>query len=306
MTDLEQFLTKHLSCCQLCPRRCKVNRMDGVSGFCGATAQIKAGRAGLHFWEEPCLSGKSGSGTVFFSHCTLRCVFCQNHQISNQNQGIVISVSRLSEIFLELQQQGAVNINLVTPTHYLPQILLALKQAKEQGLSVPIVYNSSGYERVETVMLLKDWVDIYLPDMKYYDPNLSEKYSYTKDYFEQTHLAIAQMILQAGAPTFDQNGIMQSGVILRHLMLPGHLEDSKRIIRFIGEHFKDQVYLSLMNQYTPLPQAAAFPQLNQKLDPLDYDDAISYAISLGIHQGFIQEEETASESFIPDFDGTGL
>ncbi|MGI5958549.1 MAG: radical SAM protein [Massiliimalia sp.] len=307
MNQKEQdFLKEHLTSCQLCPRRCGVNRMKGELGFCGAASEIRVGRAALHFWEEPCLSGDVGSGTVFFSHCTLGCVFCQNYAISTQHQGVEITVDRLSEIFLKLQEQNAWNINLVTPTHYVPQIVLAVKQARKRGLCIPVVYNTSGYETRETLKLLEGIVDIYLPDFKYGDPAWGQRYSHVKDYPEHALNAIEEMVRQVGTPVFDDSGKMLRGVIVRHLMLPGLVEDTKKVIRMIHERFGDQVYLSLMNQYTPLPHVKEDPQLSQKLDPLDYDDAVSYAVSIGVRNGFIQEEETAMESFIPSFQGEGV
>lgn len=299
------FLKRYLSCCKLCPKNCGVNRFAGERGFCGAGLSIKVARAALHFWEEPCISGDVGSGTVFFSHCTLRCIYCQNYQISTQQVGKEIGIERLCEIFLQLQQQKAANINLVTPTHYIPQICLALQLAKQQGLSIPIVYNSSGYEQIEALNLLDGLIDIYLPDFKYYDNTYAMRFSHAADYRNHTVKAIHEMIKQVKDPIF-LDGMMKKGVIVRHLMLPGLLEDSKQIIKLIRQQFEDHVYLSLMNQYTPLQSVKHIPQLNTRLDPLDYDDAVSYALSLGIHQGFIQESETATESFIPDFDQTGI
>lgn len=301
-----EFLERHLSACRLCPRSCGVNRLKGERGFCDAGAELKVARAALHHWEEPCLSGTRGSGTVFFSHCTLKCVFCQNYDISTRQEGASISISRLSEIFLELQEQGAKNINLVTPTHYVPQIILAVQDARDKGLCLPIVYNSSGYELPETIALLRGTVDIYLPDLKYSDDNYAKRYSHAPNYLHFALQSISAMTEQAGEAEFDENGMMKRGVIIRHLMLPGLIEDSKSIISLVAEKFSSQSYLSLMNQYTPLPHVALYPELNQRLDPLDYDDAVSYAVSKGIFNGFIQEDETASESFIPSFHGEGV
>ncbi len=295
-----------LKSCTLCPRACGVNRLKGERGFCGASDQIKAARAALHFWEEPCLSGELGSGTVFFSHCTLQCIFCQNYQISSCQKGRKISSQRLCEIFLSLEQQGAHNINLVTPTHYIPQILEAVFRAKEQGLTLPIVYNSSGYERKETIALLKGAVDIFLPDFKYMDDEMALKYSHAPDYARYAKESIRQMVEQAGKPEFDENGMMKKGVIIRHLMLPGQLSDTKKIIRWVYETFGDRVYLSLMNQYTPTEQVKGIPELNRTITRKEYDKAIDFALRLGITQGFIQEGGTASESFIPNFDGEGI
>lgn len=292
--------------CTLCPRMCGVNRLKGEIGFCGASNQIKAARAALHFWEEPCLSGESGSGTVFFSHCTLSCIFCQNYQISTDRKGKGITSQQLCESFLSLQRQGANNINLVTPSHFLPGILEAISQAKKSGLTIPIVYNSGGYERKETIALLKGYIDVFLPDFKYMDNHLAQMYSHAPDYSRFAKESIAKMVELVGSPVFDQKGMLQKGVIIRHLMLPGQLEDTKKIIRWIYETFGDEVYLSLMNQYTPMKQVAGIPQLNRKLTREEYDQAIDFALKLGITQGFIQEDETASQSFIPDFNGEGL
>ena len=295
-----------LSHCTLCPRKCGVNRLMGETGFCGAADRVKAARASLHYWEEPCLSGESGSGTVFFSHCTLSCVFCQNYQISSCGQGKDITPERLGKIFLSLQQQGAQNINLVTPTHYVPQRLQAIAEAKKRGLVLPIVYNSSGYERKETIALLEGAVDIFLPDFKYMDDNLARRYSHAPDYSRFAKESIAQMVEQVGKPVFAEDGRMKKGVIIRHLMLPGLLADTKKIIRWIYETLGNRVYLSLMNQYTPMEQVKGLPELMRKLTQKEYEEAIDFALDLGLTQGFIQEGETASESFIPDFNGEGI
>lgn len=292
--------------CRLCPHHCGANRLSGETGICRAGAEVEAARAALHHWEEPCLSGEHGSGTVFFSHCGLHCVYCQNQQISGGQTGKGSSIGRLSEIFLELQAQNAHNINLVTPTHYVPQIIAAVEAAEQQGLTLPIVYNSSGYETTDTIRLLEGTVDIYLPDLKYYSSQYADRYSNAPDYFSYALRSITEMVRQVGEPVFDGDGILKKGVIIRHLMLPGMLEDSKRIIKAICETFGDSVYLSLMNQYTPLPHVAAYPEINRTLDPGDYEEAIAYALTLGLKNGFIQEEETAKESFIPDFGNQGV
>lgn len=241
-----------LESCNLCPRNCGANRLNGKRGFCGAGDKIRVARAALHYWEEPCISGEIGSGTVFFSYCTLKCVFCQNYNISQCQWGKEITIERLSEIFIELQEKGALNINLVTPTHYVPQIIEAIKTARSKGLKLPIIYNSSGYEKVETIRLLKGYIDVYLPDMKYFDTKYSSKYSKAKDYFNYAKAAINEMINQVGEVKFDENGIVHKGVIIRHLMLPGLLFDSKKIIDYIHNTYGDKVYISIMNQYTPL------------------------------------------------------
>ena len=295
-----------LDSCKLCPRNCGVNRSSGKRGFCGAGEKIRVARAALHYWEEPCISGDIGSGTVFFSYCTLKCVFCQNYNISQCSWGKEITIERLAEIFIELQDKGALNINLVTPTHYVPQIIEALKIAKGKGLSLPIIYNSSGYENVETIKLLKGYIDVYLPDMKYFDTKYSSKYSKAKDYFEYAKRAIDEMVNQVGEVKFDENGIVQKGVIIRHLMLPGLLFDSKKIIDHIYNAYGNKVYISIMNQYTPLEHVSKYPELNKPLNQKHYEALIDYALNIGVQNGFIQEEGTDKESFIPLFNFEGV
>lgn len=333
-----RFIAMDLADCTLCPRNCHadrtVNRMayfiadqktgsriSGSLGYCGQTSDITAARASLHMWEEPCISGQSGSGTVFFSGCNMRCVFCQNHHISAGQAGKIISVARLSEIFLELQAKHACNINLVTPTHFVPQIIRALETARSDGLTIPVVYNTSAYEKVETLKALEGLVDIYLPDLKYYSPSLSRKYSSAGDYFTYASAAISEMVRQTGQPLFftENNNpalpedcaepLMKKGVIVRHLALPGCAEDSKAILRYLYHTYGDKIYISIMNQYTPLPQfldIKSYPELDRTLTAREYDELVDYAISLGIENGFIQEGGTCSDSFIPSFDYTGL
>lgn len=291
--------------CTLCPQNCNIDR-EMNKGFCGVTNRLKAARAALHFWEEPCISGKSGSGAVFFSGCPLHCVFCQNSDISNGDAGKEISVERLAEIFTELQQKGANNINLVTPTHYVPEIIEAIKLARKNGLSLPIVYNSSGYEKVHTLKLLEGYVDVYLPDMKYFSPFLSKKYSGVSDYFAVAKDAIAEMYRQVGAPVFDESEIIKSGVIVRHLVLPSHSDDSKRVINYLYSTYKDNIYISIMNQFTPNEKCRDFSELNRTLNKDEYESVVNYAVWLGVKNGFTQEGGTASESFIPAFDLEGV
>ena len=291
--------------CKLCPRNCGANRLKEKRGFCGALDKVKVARAALHYWEEPCISGNVGSGTVFFSHCTLKCVFCQNYNISQCEWGKEITIERLSEIFLELQEKGALNINLVTPTHYVPQIIEALKLAKSKGLKLPIIYNSSGYEKVETIKLLKGYIDVYLPDIKYFDSKYSSKYSKANSYFELAIEAVKEMVNQVGEVEFDKDGIIKKGVIIRHLMLPGLLFDSKKIIDNIYKNFGDKVYISIMNQYTPLENVEDYPELNKSLNKKHYDAIIDYALNIGVKNGFIQEDGTDKESFIPLFNFEG-
>lgn len=259
-------------------------------------------------WEEPCISGENGSGTVFFSGCSMRCVFCQNYNIANGKIGKKISIERLSDIFIELQQKNAANINLVTPTHYVIHIIEALKLAKVKGLKIPIVYNSSGYESVETLKLLNGIIDIYLPDFKYFSSKLSEKYSNVKDYFDVAKLAIDEMVRQRKKAVFidnDENNLMKSGVIVRHLLLPTHLEDSKKVIKYLYEKYGNDIYISIMNQYTPMPNVK-YDELNHKVSNKEYEQLVNYAIELGVENGFIQEGKTAGDSFIPQFNYEGV
>lgn len=294
--------------CILCPRECKADRCHGKSGFCGAVSKnVKIARAALHHWEEPCISGEIGSGTVFFSHCTLKCVFCQNLDISQCNYyGKEVTIERLAEIFLELQEKGALNINLVTPTHYVYHIIEALDIAKKNGLKLPVIYNTSGYEKVETIRVLKGYVDVYLPDFKYFDSKYSTKYSKAPNYFNYVTEAIKEMVSQVGEVKFDEDGIVKSGVIIRHLMLPGLLFDSKKIIDFIYNTFGDKVYISIMNQYTPLDNVNNYEEINRPLNPKHYDSLVDYALNIGVKNGFVQEEGTDKESFIPLFNYEGV
>lgn len=307
-TTYETAAWPSLTDCTLCPRECHADRIAGKTGYCGQSAHITAARAALHFWEEPCLSGTNGSGAVFFSGCNLRCVYCQNHAIAQGLAGREITAARLSDIFLELQEKKAHNINLVTPTHFVPQIITALEAAKRQGLSIPVVYNSSAYEKLETLRLLEGLVDIYLPDLKYCDPALSGRYSNAPDYFSAASSSIAEMVRQTGAPVFadGEDSLMISGVIVRHLLLPGCEKDSRRILRYLYATYKNDIYVSIMNQYTPLSQVSGIPSLNRRISDEEYERVVDYAIRIGIENGFIQEGETASESFIPAFDCEGI
>ena len=298
--------------CNLCPRNCLVDRENGKTGYCGQTDKIYVARAALHMWEEPCISGKEGSGTVFFCGCPLRCVFCQNHIIalgkekSGEKIGKEIDIFRLKEIFLELQEKRANNINLVTGTHYIPQIAEALRMAKKEGLIIPIVYNTSGYEKVESIRLLEGLVDVYLPDMKYVSKELSKEYSNAADYFEVASKALEEMVRQAGEPVFDTRGYIRKGVIVRHLVLPGSTKDSKAVLEYLWNTYGDRIYISIMNQYTPMEQIKNHPLLSRKVTKREYQKVIDYALSLGWENGFIQEGETAKESFIPNFYGEGV
>ena len=293
--------------CSRCPRNCNTERFVGKAGVCGVSGTgIYVARAALHMWEEPCISGTCGSGTVFFSGCPLRCVYCQNYNISKADIGKEITIQRLAEIFVELQEKGALNINLVTPTHYTVEIIEAIAAAREMGLTLPIVYNCSGYEKVDTLKMLKDVVDIYLVDFKYMESDIAGKYSSAPDYPEVAKLALKEMVSQQPDPVFDENGIMKNGVIVRHLLLPNHLKNARAVVEYVYKTYGNQVYLSLMNQYTPLPQVSDIPELNRRVTKREYERLIDYAISLGVEQAFVQEGQTAKESFIPDFDYEGV
>jgi len=300
------YFLEMLKKCNLCPRKCYVNRLDGELGFCRASKDVKIAKVSLHNWEEPCISGSKGSGTVFFSNCNLKCVFCQNHNISHEGTGKTVSITRLSEIFLEQQERGALNINLVTPTHYVPQIIEALKLAKSKGLNIPILYNSNGYENIDTIKALRGFIDVYLPDLKYYKDKYAIKYSKAPNYFNTACAVITEMVSQVGEAKFDDEGIIQKGVIIRHLMLPGLLFDSKKVIDYIYTTFKDSIYISLMNQYTPMHEAIKYPEINKTLNPNHYDTLVDYCINLGITKGFIQESGASSTAFVPDFDLSGV
>lgn len=303
---MQEELQTMLKECHLCPRNCGVDRLAGQKGFCGVDAGIMVARAALHMWEEPCISGKEGSGAVFFSGCSLGCAFCQNRTISKGQSGKVITVEHLAELFLDLQAQKANNINLVTAGHFLPQVRDALILAKEQGLTIPVVYNSSGYEKAEMLRYLEGLVDIYLPDLKYLEADLAGKYSHAKDYPEVAMKALEEMVRQVGTPEFDERGMMKKGVIVRHLLLPGHVRNSKKVLEYLYGTYGDQIYISLMNQYTPMPAMKDDPQLSRKVTDREYDRLLDHAISFGVTNCFIQEGETAKESFIPEFNGEGI
>lgn len=303
---MQEELQTMLKECHLCPRNCGVDRLAGQKGFCGVDAGIMVARAALHMWEEPCISGKEGSGAVFFSGCSLGCAFCQNRTISKGQSGKVITVEHLTELFLDLQAQKANNINLVTAGHFLPQVREALILAKEQGLTIPVVYNSSGYEKAEMLRYLEGLVDIYLPDLKYLEADLAGKYSHAKDYPEVAMKALEEMVRQVRMPEFDERGMMKKGVIVRHLLLPGHVRNSKKVLEYLYGTYGDQIYISLMNQYTPMPAMKDDPQLSRKVTDREYDRLLDHAISFGVTNCFIQEGETAKESFIPEFNGEGI
>ncbi len=288
--------------CMLCPRGCGVDRTEHI-GVCSVHQKVMIARAALHFWEEPCISGENGSGAVFFSGCPLHCVFCQNEEISHGKVGREITVEELSEIYLDLQSQGANNINLVTGTHYIPAIVDSVKMARKNGLVIPIIYNTSGYETVESLKLLDGIVNAYLPDFKYWDSDLADKYSRAPQYPDIAKAAIDEMVRQCPDLVFNEDGFIQSGVIVRQLLLPGHVKDSKAIIRYLHEKYNDRIYISLMSQYTPMPQIKDnYPELNRRVTKREYQSVVDYAIDLGIENAFIQDRIVAKESFIPEFD----
>ncbi len=291
--------------CTLCPRACGVDRTE-KRGVCGESAALRVARASLHLWEEPCLCGEKGSGTVFFSGCNLGCIFCQNESISHAHRGRKISSARLAEIFLELQEAGACNINLVTGTHFVPHIIEALNIAQKEGLRLPIVYNSSGYESLETLKLLDGYIDIYLPDYKYVSPALARDFSHAPDYPAAVKPALLEMLRQVGKPVFDEHGMMKRGMIIRHLVLPSHTDDSMNVLSDIQETFGDNVYVSIMSQYTPCKKFEQYSELSRKLTKYEYQKVIRHAELIGIRNGFLQEGEAAKESFIPDFDSSGV
>ena len=289
--------------CMLCPRSCGADRANGKTGYCKETATVRVARISLHMWEEPCISGENGSGTIFFSGCPLRCVFCQNKQIALGEKGAALATDELCDAFLLLQEIKAENVNLVTPTHFVPQIVKAIERAKTKGLTIPIVYNTSSYECVETLKMLDGLVDIYLPDLKYQSDELSRRYSNAPDYFAYATKAIDEMVRQTGKPVFAQNR-MKRGTIVRHMIMPGRTKDSINIIRYLYEKYQDDVFLSIMNQYTPPKdiEQQGFDELMRTVTKREYEKVINAAIALGVTNAFIQEGETASKSFIPDFD----
>lgn len=294
-----------MSSCRLCPRNCGVDRAKNT-GACGASDKIKIARASLHRWEEPCISGENGSGTVFFSGCNLSCVYCQNKKISHENFGITVDNERLTEIFFELAMRGAHNINLVTATHFLPDVLKSVELAKVRNIGIPFVYNTSSYECAESLKRCEGLIDIFLPDFKYINQETARKYSNAPDYPEVAKAAIDEMVRQQPIPQFDEDGMMTNGVIVRHLLLPDRLAESKKVIKYLYEKYEDNIFLSIMNQYTPMGKLDDFPELNKRVKDSDYEKLIDYALSLGVENAFIQEGGAAEESFIPDFDGFGV
>lgn len=292
-------MNNKLNKCNICPRSCNVNRNNNELGYCKCNNEIKIANYSLHLWEEPCISGEKGSGTIFFSYCNMGCIYCQNYDISSKHKGMIITIDKLVNICLELQEKGALNINLVTPTHYAPLIKEAILKSKDKGLNIPIIYNTSGYEKVETLNSLKGLIDVYLPDLKYYDDELGMKYSKCTNYFKYASCAIEEMYNQVGKVVIENN-IIKKGVIVRHLVLPGHTDDSKKIIKYLYEKYGNNIYISIMNQFTPVNKTK-YENLNRKLTTSEYDEVVNYAYDLGIRNAFIQEGETCLESFIPKF-----
>lgn len=293
---------EELKSCNICPHRCKVNRLDGKIGRCKCDDKVKIALASIHHYEEPCISGKNGSGTIFFSNCNLNCIYCQNYEISQQGKGKIISIEHLAEIFVNQQKKNVNNINLVTPTMYVPQIIEAIKIARNNGLNIPIIYNSNGYENVETIKMLEGYIDIYLPDLKYYSNKISKKYSNIDNYFEIAINAIKEMQKQVGNPVFDNNGIIKKGVIIRHLILPNHLLNTKNILKYIKENFNEDTYISLMAQYFPTYKAKEDKFINRKLTKKEYKEIESYLYSLDIKNGYIQDLGEHEEEYVPNFD----
>lgn len=288
--------------CLLCPRKCGINRSTGQTGVCGVSSEIKVARAALHYWEEPCISGKRGSGAVFFSGCSLHCVFCQNREISDGKEGKVISKERLSDIFIELAGKGANNINLVTPGQYIPDIVWAVNDAKSRGMKLPIIYNTSGYENVTELKLLEGIVDVYLPDFKYMDSTLSARYSRAKDYPSIAKQALSEMVRQQPDVVIDDaTGLIQKGVIVRQLLLPGHVNDAKAVLKYLYDTYHDHVYISMMSQFTPIA-LKDYPEINRTVTKREYERLVNYALEIGITNAFIQEGDVAKDSFIPAFD----
>ena len=292
--------------CLLCPRKCGINRSTGQTGVCGVSSEIKVARAALHYWEEPCISGKRGSGAVFFSGCSLHCVFCQNREISDGKEGKVISKERLSDIFIELADKGANNINLVTPGQYIPDIVWAVNDAKSRGMKLPIIYNTSGYENVTELKLLEGIVDVYLPDFKYMDSTLSARYSRAKDYPSVAKQALSEMVRQQPDVVIDDaTGLIQKGVIVRQLLLPGHVNDAKAVLKYLYDTYHDHIYISMMSQFTPIA-LKDYPEINRTVTRREYERLVDYALKIGITNAFIQEGDVAKDSFIPAFDCEGV
>lgn len=293
-----------LNSCTLCPHNCKVNRLEGKKGRCKCDNTLKIALASLHMFEEPCISGTNGSGTVFFTNCNLNCIYCQNYEISQGGKGKEIAIQTLADIFIKQQEKGAHNINLVTPTMYVYQIIEAIKLARKNGLKIPIIYNSNGYENVETIKMLNGYIDVYLPDLKYYTNELSKKYSNVDNYFEVATNAIKEMYSQVGNAVFDDNEIIQKGVIIRHLVLPNHIQNTKNILKWINENLPKDIYVSVMAQYFPTYKAKNDSLINRKLNKKEYKEVLNYLYSLDLQNGYIQELGSHEEEYVPNFNLT--
>ena len=287
--------------CEICPHNCKANRLDGKMGRCKCNDKIKIALASVHHFEEPCISGKNGSGTVFFSGCNLNCKFCQNYEISQLGKGVEISIDELADIFIKQQSKGVHNINLITPTMYVYQIMEAIKIARKNGLNIPIIYNSNGYENVQTIKDLEGYIDVYLPDLKYYDNEIGLKYSGIKNYFQYASKAILEMYNQVGSPKFDKNRIITKGLMIRHLVLPNNIENSKKVLKWIKENINEDVYINIMAQYFPTYKAKDIKELNRKLSKDEYEKIENYVYELDIKNGYMQELGEHEEEYVPDF-----
>lgn len=292
---------EELKSCNICPHKCGVNRLNGIKGRCKCDNKIKIALASVHNYEEPCISGKNGSGTVFFSNCNLNCIYCQNYEISQLGKGKEITIEHLAQIFIKQQEKNVNNINLVTPTMYIPQIIEAIKIARKKGLNIPIIYNSNGYENVETIKKLNGYIDIYLPDLKYYSNEIAVKYSKAPNYFEIATKAILEMINQVGTPEFDENELIKKGVIIRHLVLPGHIQNSKHILKWLKENVNSRAYVSVMAQYFPTYKAKEDKYLNRKLTNQEYSEIEQYLYLLDIENGYMQDLGKHEEEYVPDF-----
>ena len=295
---------EELKDCTLCPHKCHANIICKEVGRCKAKDKIKVAFVSLHKYEEPCISGENGSGTIFFTNCNLNCMYCQNYEISQNGKGKEITIAELSDIMIKLQKRGANNINLVTPTMYVHHIIKAIKKAKNAGLIIPIIYNSNGYETIETIKLLDGYIDIFLPDFKYYYNGLAKKYSKIDNYFDVTSKAIKQMYKQVGAPEFDERGIIKKGIIIRHLVLPNNIQNSKQILKWIKENMDKNVYVSIMAQYFPTYKAKEDKLINRKLNKQEYKEIEEYVYKIGIENGYMQDLGEHEEEYVPNFDGT--
>lgn len=294
-------MLEYLEKCEICPHKCKINRLKGNLGRCKSKDTVKVALASIHNYEEPCISGENGSGTVFFSNCNMNCVYCQNYEISQQGLGKEITIERLAEIFIEQQQKGVENINLVTPTSYVLQIIEAIKIARNKGLKIPIVYNTNGYENVETIKLLDGFIDIYLPDLKYSDNTLAKQFSGIENYFETATEAIKEMQRQVGKSTFDDKGIMRKGIIIRHLILPNNIENSKKVLKWIEQNMPSDILVSVMAQYFPTYRAKEIQKLNRKITEEEYNEIEQYLYNLNLNNGYIQELGEHEEEYVPEW-----